>query len=151
MKCHYCGNYYRWYEDVNNGFCSPECAAAWDKQSRDKAERDWKIITFVLKALMMGFPYILLAIFGLRQIFPGMVDTMFWVVLWGYVIFFVIYGFSYLFFRECAADGIGWAKVIMIVLSWMRKVGILATLVLIILDWLVIKNFGIIAFMLTGN
>ena len=39
----------------------------------------------------------------------------------------------------------------MIVLSWMRKVGILATLVLIILDWLVIKNFGIIAFMLTGN
>jgi hypothetical protein len=151
MKCKQCGAHYAWYQDVD-GFCSAECAVAWETESRNQAERVGKIIWFFLKLIAMSFPYIALAVFGLRHIFPEISDSFSgWGMFWSIVIFSVIYGG--LILLSWWFSGEKWADVMRSVLGWVKRVGIIFTVIILIFDLFVIphifkSDFNILSFLL---
>ncbi len=152
MKCKHCGTHYPWYQDVD-GFCSNECLVAYEMESRSQAERLAKIIWFFVKLIAMSVPYIALAVFGLRHIFPGISDCFsnLWGMIWSIVIFSVIYGvlflLSYIFVDK------KWAEVMSIVLGWVKRAGFISFVIILIFDWFIIpvlfkSSFNIMSFLL---
>ena len=111
MKCKYCGSHYAWYQDVD-GCCSPSCANAFEQERNEKGLAQARVMAQIIKMIMISIPYVSLAIFGLRQIFTGMVNHLGLSLILGIVIFSAIY-----LILRFIVDNDGVNRV----LSWIKK------------------------------